>query len=97
MIEVRQTAHFSSWFDALRDERAKARIVARVRRFELGNLGDIKAIEGTVFEARIDYGPGYRLYFARRGSTLIILLAGGDKGSQRRDIRDALEIEKELK
>lgn len=96
MIEVRQTRAYSTWFEKLRDERAKARIVTRIRRFELGNLGDAKPVGGAVIEARIDYGPGYRLYLLRRDERLIVLLGGGDKGSQRRDIRAALAFAKEF-
>lgn len=86
MIEVRQTDVFSKWFVGLRDLRARARIQARIDRLELENTGDTKSIEAGVSEMRIDYGPGYRVYFVRRGSELIILLAGGDKSSQSKDI-----------
>lgn len=96
MIEVRQTTHFTAWFDDLRDERARARINVRIRRLSLGNFGDVKAVGEGVGELRIDYGPGYRVYFLRRGAELVILLCGGDKGSQKRDIRDALQMAKEL-
>lgn len=95
MIEVRQTLHFTTWFDGLRDHRAKDRIVVRIRRLSLGLKGDVKHFDG-IGELRIDYGPGYRVYFVERGQQLVILLAGGDKKSQRRDIADALEIAKEL-
>lgn len=96
MIEVRQTVHFSSWFGSLRDARAQDRIVARIRRLQVtGNMGDVKFFDG-IGEMRIDYGPGYRLYFVKRGNELVILLAGGDKKSQKRDIRDAIEMAKEL-
>jgi len=95
MIEVRQTREFSSWLGALRDLRAQARIVARLRKMELGNLGDWKSVGGPVCEARIDYGPGYRLYFTRDGETVVILLCGGDKASQRRDIAKAKALAEE--
>ncbi|HEX8655105.1 MAG TPA: type II toxin-antitoxin system RelE/ParE family toxin [Allosphingosinicella sp.] len=92
LIEVLQTAAYASWFANLRDERAKARILARVRRLTLGSFGDMKSVGGAVHEIRIDYGPGYRIYFARRGSTVVLLLLGGDKSRQRADIARAREM-----
>jgi len=80
----------------LRDLRARARIQARIDRLELGNAGDVKPVGKGVSEMRIDYGPGYRVYFTQKGSELIILLVGGDKRSQSRDIQNAIEIAKEL-
>lgn len=96
MIEVRQTETFAKWLFKLRDLRARARIQARIDRLELGNSGDAKPVGEGVSEMRIDYGPGYRVYFIQKGSELIILLAGGDKSSQSRDIQKAIEIAKEL-
>ena len=96
MIEVRQTETFSKWLMKLRDLRARARIQARIDRLELGNAGDVKPVGEGVSEMRIDYGPGYRVYFMQKGSELIILLAGGDKRSQSRDILHAIEFAKEL-
>lgn len=96
MIEVRQTDKFSNWLVKLRDLRARARIQARIDRLELGNAGDVKPVGEGVSDMRIDYGPGYRVYFIQKGSELIILLAGGDKRSQSRDINDAIEIAREL-
>ncbi|MEM8918574.1 MAG: type II toxin-antitoxin system RelE/ParE family toxin [Pseudomonadota bacterium] len=96
MIEVRQTDVFAKWFQKLRDQRAKNRIVVRIRRMELGNPGDVKSVGGGVQEARISYGPGYRLYFTREGDALIILLCGGNKSSQAKDIARAKEIRKHL-
>lgn len=93
MIEVRKTAQFAKWFSSLRDTRAKAKIAVRIDRAEAGNLGDVKFFDG-IGEMRIDYGPGYRVYFAQRGSVLVILLCGGDKSSQRADIERAKEIAK---
>jgi putative addiction module killer protein len=93
---VRQTEQFIEWLDALRDVKAQVRIAARIRHIEAGSLGDWQPIEGGVSELRIDYGPGYRVYFTRRGRELIILLAGGDKSSQKRDIRRALQIASRL-
>jgi putative addiction module killer protein len=96
MFIIRQTEEFRSWLDALRDSRAQVRIAARLRHAEAGNLGDWAAIEGDVSEMRIDYGPGYRLYFTRRGSILVAMLCGGDKSTQKRDVRRALRMSAEL-
>ena len=82
MIEIRQTEIFSDWFSKLRDRAAKARIDIRIRRLSLGNPGDVKPVGGGISELRIDYGPGYRIYLVQRGSSLIILLAGGGKSTQ---------------
>ena len=95
-IEVRQTEHYARWFASLRDRTARARIDIRIRRLSLGNLGDVKAVGYGVSELRIDHGPGYRIYFVRRGTQLVVLLAGGDKGSQSRDIAMAHELAKML-
>lgn len=86
MYEIQQTELFACWLNDLRDRSAKARIELRLRRASLGNLGDIRSVGGGVSEMRIDHGPGYRVYFALRNRTLVILLCGGDKGSQERDI-----------
>ena len=96
MLEVRQSPIFSDWLTKLRDRNAVARIVARLRRFELGNLGDVKPVGEGVLEARIDYGPGYRLYFVKRGAVLIVMLCGGDKRSQDTDIKRAKTLAKEV-
>lgn len=93
---LRLTQEFQDWLDALKDLRAQMRIVARLRLAEAGSLGDWKTVGGEISEMRVDVGPGYRLYFTRRGSLLIIMLAGGDKSTQRRDIRRAQRILKEL-
>ena len=95
MIEVRQTAEFRKWWHGLRDRRAQRRIADRIARIQGGLLGDFKLFDGLM-EFRIDHGPGYRLYAVRRGELLIILLSGGDKSSQDRDIRKAEEMAKEL-
>ena len=92
MIEIRQTETYAAWFSTLRDRQAKARIDIRIRRLSLGNPGDVKAVGEGVSELRIDYGPGYRVYFVQRGHTVVILLAGGDKRTQDRDINTALEL-----
>jgi putative addiction module killer protein len=96
MFTVRQTEEFQDWLDGLRDVRAQARIAARLRLAEAGNLGDWKPVGGEVSEMRVDYGPGYRLYFARRQTILIVMLAGGDKSSQTRDIKRAQRLLKQL-
>jgi putative addiction module killer protein len=96
VIEVRQTDEYSKWFDSLRDRQARSRIDIRVRRLSLGNAGDVKPVGEGVSEMRIDHGPGYRVYFVQRGSVLIVLLAGGDKSSQERDIRLARELARDL-
>ncbi len=96
MTEVRQTEEFQNWFDELRDLRAGDRIVARIKRLTLGNLGDVKPVGEGVSELRIDYGPGYRLYFIQRGSELIILLCGGSKNTQSKDIERAKKLAKEV-
>jgi putative addiction module killer protein len=95
-MEVRLTAAFSRWLAELRDERAQDRIFARLRRFELGNLGDVKPVGEGVSEARIDHGPGYRLYFIKRGNVVLILLCGGTKQTQKADIAAAKNMTKEL-
>jgi putative addiction module killer protein len=92
MIEVRQTETYAAWFESLRDRQARARIDIRIRRLSLGNPGDVKAVGEGVSELRIDYGPGYRVYFVQRGHTVVVLLAGGDKRSQDRDIKTALDL-----
>jgi len=95
-IEIRQTQHYASWFASLRDRTARARIDIRIRRLSLGNFGDVKPVGAGVSELRIDHGPGYRIYFVQRGTQLVVLLAGGDKGSQSRDIATAHELAKML-
>jgi putative addiction module killer protein len=96
MIEIRQTEEYARWFGGLRDRQARARIDARVRRLSLGNPGDVKPVGEGVSEMRIAYGPGYRVYFTQRGQTLILLLAGGDKQTQARDIRKAQRLARDL-
>jgi putative addiction module killer protein len=96
VIEVRQTETFAQWLAHLRDERARARINARIRRLTLGNPGDVRAVGDAVSEMRIDYGPGYRVYFVQRRATLFILLAGGDKSTQDRDIKLARELARKV-
>lgn len=96
MYILRQTVEFQKWLDDLKDHRAQVRIAARLRLAEAGSLGDLKTVGGEVSEMRVDYGPGYRLYFTRRSTLLIIMLAGGDKASQKRDIKRAQRMAAEL-
>ncbi len=92
MIEIRKTDIFAEWLDGLRDIQARARIQARIERLAAGNPGDVEPVGEGVSELRINYGPGYRVYFKRRGQELIILLAGGDKSTQAKDIKAALRL-----
>jgi putative addiction module killer protein len=96
MVEIRKTENFVHWIDGLNDIRARARILARIERFAAGNPGDVKPVGEGVSEMRIDYGPGYRVYYKRQGQKIIILLAGGDKHSQTKDIKTALRLARNL-
>jgi putative addiction module killer protein len=96
MIEIRKTDNFSQWIDGLQDIRARARILVRIERLKAGNPGDVKPIGEGISELRIDYGPGYRVYFKRIGQKVIILLAGGDKKTQPKDIRTAISLSRNL-
>lgn len=96
MIEIRQTELFRDWLGALRDRSARARIQVRLDRLALGNPGDVKPVGEGVSELRITYGPGYRVYFVQRGAVLIILLCGGDKASQSRDIERAKDLARQV-
>lgn len=93
---VRQTRVFSAWLADLRDIQAKARINARIRRLSLGNPGQVRMLSGGVAELKIDYGPGYRVYYTQRGQELVILLCGGDKRTQDRDIERAISMAGEV-
>lgn len=95
VIQIHQTEAYARWFRRLRDQRAKARILVRIRSLSLGNPGDVEPVGKRVSEMRIHHGPGYRIYFAKRRKTLV-LLAGGDKSTQQRDIRQAQELAEEL-
>lgn len=88
-VTILRTSQFERWFARLRDERAKARIVVRIRRLSLGHFGDAKPVGGGVSELRIDYGPGYRVYYTQKSQRLILLLTGGDKSRQQADIEQA--------
>ena len=92
MKDVLTTSVYRRWYDRLRDERARERIDARIRRVRRGNPGDVRAVGRGVSELRIPYGSGYRVYYIERGGSLVILLAGGDKRSQTQDIRTAIEL-----
>jgi putative addiction module killer protein len=96
MIEIRQTETYSQWFKNLRDSQARARIDIRIRRLSLGNPGDVKPVGQGVSKLRINYVAGYRVYFIQQGNSLIILLAGGDKKTQNKDIQTALELARNL-
>jgi putative addiction module killer protein len=96
MIEIRKTEIFTHWFDGLKDRRAKARIQARIDRLEMGNFGDVAPVGEGISELRIFYGSGYRVYFVKRGSVVVILLSGGDKSTQTSDIIRAKEIAKQI-
>ena len=96
MYVVRQTREYAAWFRNIREKVVQSRIVARIERVQLGNLGDVKSVGDGVHELRLDFGPGYRVYFARAGETIILLLCGGDKSSQARDIVRAKSLALEL-
>jgi putative addiction module killer protein len=96
VIEVRQTDEFQRWLRNLRDDRAVARIAARIRRLEQGNPGDAKSLGSGLLEMRVDYGPGYRIYYVRICAVIVVLLCGGDKRTQQRDIRRAQALAAEL-
>ena len=96
MIEIRKTEVYALWLDGLRELNARARIQVRVERLAAGNAGDVKPVGEGVSELRINYGPGYRVYFTMRGRELVVLLAGGDKGTQTTDIKTALHLARNL-
>jgi putative addiction module killer protein len=96
MIEVRQTEKFSDWVGKLRDIRARAKVLTRIRRMEGGNFGDVAPVGEGISEMRIHYGPGYRVYFVQDGEQIVILLCGGDKSTQDKDIASAKDMAKEL-
>ena len=96
MIEIRKTELFTEWLDGLKDMRARARVLARIERLATGNPGDVAPVGEGVSELRIDYGPGYRVYYKQFGEFLVILLAGGDKQTQTKDIKIALRLARNL-
>ena len=96
MLELRRTEVYARWLDGLRDVRARARVLVRVERLAAGNPGDVKPVGEGVSEMRIDHGPGYRVYFKQQGHTVVVLLAGGDKRTQKTDIETALRLARNL-
>ena len=96
VLEVRKTEAYAQWLDGLRDVRARARVLVRVERLAAGNPGDVRSVGEGVSELRIDYGPGYRVYFKKRGRMIVVLLVGGDKRTQSRDVRTALRLARNL-
>jgi len=96
MIEIRKTDTFAKWIDNLRDIKARARVLVRIERLSLGNPGDVRPVGKGVSELRIDYGTGYRVYYKKVGQTVIVLLAGGDKQTQTKDIKTALRLAQNL-
>ena len=96
MVDIKKTDVYARWLDNLRDIRARARVLARVERLAAGNPGDVKSVGEGVSEMRIDYGPGYRVYFTRHGNEIVILLSGGDKSTQNADIKTAQELARNL-
>jgi putative addiction module killer protein len=96
VFEVRKTEEFVRWLDRLRDIRARARVLVRIERIVAGNFGDSKPVGQGISELRIDYGPGYRVYFTKRGQRIVILLVGGDKSGQAADIKTAIRLAKNL-
>ena len=96
MYLIKKTDVFDKWLLKLKDYRAKAKILTKLKMIELGNLGDHKSVGSGVFEIRIDYGPGYRLYYSKPGTSIILLLVGGDKSSQSKDILKAQKLLEEL-
>jgi putative addiction module killer protein len=96
MLEIQQTSVFAAWFAGLRDKTVRGRITARIERLQLGNPGDVKPVGEGLSELRLDFGPGYRIYFTRRGEQIILLLCGGTKSGQSRDIAQAKKIAAEL-
>jgi putative addiction module killer protein len=97
MIQIQQTETYAKWFAGVRDRVTRARIDIRIRRLSLGNAGDTKPVGEGVPELRVDHGPGYRIYFIQRGEVVIVLLAGGDKSTQDKDIRNAKALANDLK
>ena len=96
MIEIRKTDTFAKWIDGLRDIRARARVLVRIERLSLGNPGDVRPVGEGVSEMRIDYGRGYRVYYKKTGQKVVVLLAGGDKSTQSKDIKTAVRLAQNL-
>ena len=96
MITIKRTPQFDAWFDSLRDGLTQRRLIARLRKASLGNLGDVKPVGGAVFEMREFFGPGWRMYYVQRAGVLIVMLGGGDKASQQTDIATAIALAENL-
>ena len=96
MFEVRKTEGYAKWLDSLRDARARARVLVRIERLAAGNPGDVRPVGEGVSELRIDYGPGYRVYYKKQGLRIVVLLAGGDKRTQSDDVKTALRLARNL-
>ena len=96
MLEIRQTAVYAEWFARLRDQNARARILIRIRRLSLGKPGDVRPVGQGISELRVNYGPGYRIYYVQRDRTIVVLLCGGDKSTQDRDIHTAKRLAEDL-
>ena len=96
MVEIRKTELYARWLDGLRDIQARARVLVRIERLAAGNAGDVRPVGEGVSEMRIDYGPGYRVYYTKRGREVVVLLAGGDKRTQATDIKTALRLARNL-
>ncbi len=94
MIEIRETCEYAAWFESLQDGMAKTRILIRIRRVSCGNFGDVRPVGEGGSELRLDYGPGYRVYLLRKNESLVVLLGGGDKRAQARDIQRAIALSK---
>jgi putative addiction module killer protein len=97
VMQIRKTDVYAEWIDNLRDLQGRARILVRVERLASGNPGDVKALSGGVSKLRVHFGPGYRVYFTQRGHDIVILLAGGGKSTQPKDVQTALQLAKNLK
>ncbi len=97
MIEIRQTTTYLKWFNSLKDKKARARIDVSIKRVSLGTFGDVEPVGQGVSELKIDYGPGYRVYFYKHGTMIVILLCGGDKSSQPNDIKKAHDLARQVK
>jgi len=96
MYEIETTGEFDAWLDGLSDNKTQKVIIKRIRNMSLGTLGKVRPLEGGLFEAKIDYGPGFRMYFINKGKRIIVLLCGGDKSTQSKDIKKAREMAKEI-
>lgn len=96
MIQIKRTPQFDDWFDSLKDNQVKLRLTARLKKVSLGNLGDVKPVGDGVWEMREHFGAGWRLYYVKRGNILVVMLGGGDKSSQQKDIDNAIQTAKEL-